>query len=116
MCSGGYSRHSRKINPRRAVDSVAPFSTHMTNSSVSEADYLSTLSTSALQDVMRGASTLPVATLLNRQGVTIDFPQRRIWRDSYWKGSFAKDTPMGWEERLLTPIRPDTPPYAGGRF
>jgi hypothetical protein len=84
--------------------------------SASAADYLSTLSTPALQEHMRATPTRPLSELLNGQMVTIDYDARRVWRDSYWKGSFARDTIMGFEERLLTPIRRDTPPYAGGRF
>jgi hypothetical protein len=80
------------------------------------ADYYSTLSTSELQREFRSRPTRPLPELLNRHAVTIDGAQRRIWRDCYWKGSFAKDTLMGWEERLMTPIRPHRPPFAGGRF
>ena len=32
--------------------------------------------------------------------MTIDYAARRIWRDSFWKGSFAKDSLLGREERL----------------
>jgi hypothetical protein len=88
----------------------------MSSTALSDAEHFSTLSTPALQDVMRRSATLPLATLLNRGGVATALAGRRIWRDSYWKGSFAKDNPMGWEERLLTPVRPGAPPYVGGRF
>jgi hypothetical protein len=80
------------------------------------ADYLSTFSTRDLQQMMREARTLPLESLLNRGAVAIDYEHRRIRRDSYWKGSFAKDNLLGWEERILTPIRPGLPPYTGGRF
>jgi hypothetical protein len=115
-----------KINEDRGVDSVprsidrrnhiTAGAIDMSSTSLPDADHFSTLSTTALQDVMRRSATLPLATLLNRGGVTTDPARRRIWRDSYWKGSFARDNPMGWEERLLTPTRPGVPPYVGGRF
>jgi hypothetical protein len=80
------------------------------------ADHLSTLRTRELQDIMRAARTLPLESLLNHGAVTIDPATRRIVRDSFWKGSFAKDTLLGWEERLATPIRANRPAYTGGRF
>jgi hypothetical protein len=80
------------------------------------ADYLSTLSTRELQEIMRKTRSLPLSSLINHQTFAADFENSRVWRDSYWKGSFAKDTPMGWEERLLTPIKADGSAYAGGRF
>src|SRR5262249_22236081 len=36
----------------------------------------------------------------NTGAVQIDFEKRRILRDSFWKGSFAKDSLLGWEERV----------------
>lgn len=80
------------------------------------ADHLSTLPTRELQTIMRDARTLPLESLLNRRTVAIDYDARRILRDDYWKGSFAKDTLLGWEERIATPMRPGRPPYTGGRF
>lgn len=80
------------------------------------ADFLSTLPTSALQKTMREAHSLPLATLLNHGTVAVDYVHQRVVRDSYWKGSFAKDTLLGWEERILTPIRTEGPNYTGGRF
>jgi hypothetical protein len=79
-------------------------------------DHLSTLTTRELQALMRESPTLPAEALLNRGGVAIDYDNRRILRDSYWKGSFARDNLLGWEERLATPIRPDRAAYTGGRF
>lgn len=79
-------------------------------------DHLSTLSTRELQDTFREASSLPLASLLNRGDVTVDYKNQRVWRDSFWKGSFARDTLLGWEERIATPIRQDRPAFAGGRF
>jgi hypothetical protein len=59
--------------------------------------------------------------LLNRGGVTIDYQNLRIHRDSFWKGSFAKDTLLGWEERIRTGglgeiFRETAGRYAGGSF
>jgi hypothetical protein len=79
-------------------------------------DALSTLTTVELQAIFRDAATLPLESLLNGGQVTIDAQNHRIWRDSFWKGSFAKDTLLGWEERLATPIRAGRPVFAGGRF
>jgi len=79
-------------------------------------DALSTLRTRELQELLREARSLPLASLLNRGDVTIDYANRRVWRDSFWKGSFARDTLLGWEERIATPIRTDKPSFAGGRF
>lgn len=64
------------------------------------ADEFSTRPTPELQTVLRETPTLPLETLLNHGGVTIDYANRRIWRDSFWKGSFAKDSLLGREERL----------------
>jgi hypothetical protein len=88
----------------------------MSGSSLAVADYLSTLSTAALQDIMRRTPTAPLSALLNDQRMRIDYEHRRVWRDSFWKGSFARDTLLGWEERLMTPIRANAPFYTGGRF
>lgn len=63
-------------------------------------DYFSTRPTDELQRILRETPTLPLETLLNHGGVEIDYQNRRIWRDSFWKGSFAKDTLLGWEERI----------------
>lgn len=80
------------------------------------ADHLSALPSGELRRLMRDARSLPLESLLNRHQVTVDVANRRVWRDCYWKGSFARNTPMGWEERLMTPIRPAGPQFAGGRF
>lgn len=79
-------------------------------------DYLSTLTGRELQGLMREASSLPLTALLNTGAVAVDYEGHRIWRDSFWKGSFAKNTPMGIEERILTPVRRNPPYYTGGRF
>jgi hypothetical protein len=63
-------------------------------------DDFSTRPTQELQTILRDTPTLALETLLNHGGVEIDYENRRIWRDSFWKGSFAKDSLVGWEERL----------------
>jgi cholesterol oxidase len=63
-------------------------------------DDFSTRPTAQLQTILRETPTLPLPTLLNHGGVEIDYEKRRIYRDSFWKGSFAKDTLLGWEEKI----------------
>lgn len=65
-------------------------------------DYFSTRPTAELQAVLRDTPTRPLESLLNTGAVRIDFARRRIFRDSCWKGSFAADTVLGWEERVRT--------------
>jgi cholesterol oxidase len=65
-------------------------------------DYFSTRPSADLQAVLRDAPTLPLESLVNTGVVRIDFERRRIFRDSFWKGSFARDTLLGWEERVRT--------------
>src|SRR5439155_4955018 len=63
-------------------------------------DEFSTRPAQELQSILRDTPTQPLETLLNHGGVVIDYENRRIWRDSFWKGSFAKDSLLGWEERV----------------
>ncbi|MFB3922934.1 MAG: GMC family oxidoreductase N-terminal domain-containing protein [Terriglobia bacterium] len=63
-------------------------------------DYFSTRATGDLQQILRDTPTLPLDSLLNTGKVTFDFEKKRVFRDSFWKGSFAKDTLLGWEERV----------------
>ncbi len=65
-------------------------------------DFFSSQPTVELQSVLREAPTLPLKSLLNTGEVRIDFEKRRIFRDSFWKGSFAEDNLLGWEERVRT--------------
>jgi hypothetical protein len=65
-------------------------------------DYFSTQPTAELQSVLRETRTRPLPELLNTGAVRIDFEKRRISRDVFWKGSFAEDTLLGWEEMLRT--------------
>lgn len=65
-------------------------------------DFFSTRPTVELQSILRNTPGRPLNSLLNTSGVRIDFEKRRIFRDSFWKGSFAEDTLLGWEERVRT--------------
>lgn len=79
-------------------------------------DYLTSQPTSVLQAVFRAAETAPLEALLNRGGMRADVARHRIWRDVFWKGTFARDHWLGWDERWLTPAPPDGSQYSGGRF
>ena len=63
-------------------------------------DYFSTKTTPDLQAILHDATSLGLDKLLNTQAVSVDSPHRRINRDLFWKGSFAKDGLLGWEERI----------------
>ena len=80
-------------------------------------DYFSTRPTADLQAILRDTPTQPLAKLINTGEVRIDFEKQRIFRDSFWKGSFAEDTILGWEERIrdLASQRAASP-FAGGAF
>lgn len=81
-----------------------------------EPDYLTSLPTRALQAVCRAAVTAPLDALLNRGAIRVDAGRRRIWRDVFWKGTFARNHWLGLDERLMTPTPPDGSAYSGGRF
>lgn len=80
------------------------------------ADFLTTLPTRKLQQILHDTPSLPLARLLNQRDVRVEVEHHRIWRDVYWKGTFAKDHPLGWDEWLLTPSPADGSAFAGGRF
>ncbi len=65
-------------------------------------DFFSTRPTAELQAILRDSPGLPLQTLVNTGEVRIDFDKKRIFRDSFWKGSFARDSVLGWEERVRT--------------
>jgi hypothetical protein len=65
-----------------------------------EPDSFSPRPTHELHAIMRETETRGLETLLNRGQVRIDYDAGRIHRDSFWKGSFASDSLLGWEERL----------------
>lgn len=79
-------------------------------------DYLTSQPTSVLQAVFRAAETAPLEALLNRGAMRVDVARQRLWRDVFWKGTFARDHWLGWDERWLTPAPPDGSHYSGGRF
>jgi hypothetical protein len=84
-------------------------------------DFFSTLPAKDLQAILRNVETLPIEHLLNTGKVRIDVPNQRILRDIYWKGSFARDSVLGWEERVRTgnlhpEIHRDGKIFAGGSF
>lgn len=63
-------------------------------------DYFSTRATTDLQAILHDTPTLPLEKLLNSGAADIDIPNHRINHDIFWKGSFAKDNLLGWEERV----------------
>ena len=63
-------------------------------------DYFSTRSTAELEGILRDTPTLPLEQLVNTGAVRINFEKGRIFRDCFWKGSFAKDSLLGWEEKV----------------
>jgi hypothetical protein len=84
-------------------------------------DFFSTLPTKDLQDILRSTQTLPIEHLLNTGAVRLDVANQRIFRDIYWKGSFAADSLLGWEERARTELlHPEVfehgKIFAGGSF
>ncbi|HXG32239.1 MAG TPA: GMC family oxidoreductase [Bryobacteraceae bacterium] len=86
-----------------------------------EPDFFSTRPTAELQAVLRDAPTRPLEELLNTGRVRVDFERKRIFRDSFWKGSFAEDTLLGWQERLADALaqgssRKAAAAFAGGAF
>jgi hypothetical protein len=79
-------------------------------------DYFSTQHGTDLQLILRNTNTQPLASLLNTDQVTFDFQKKRIFRDSFWKGSFAEDTLLGWEERIRNSVLGDKGVPAGQIF
>ncbi|MEP7364557.1 MAG: hypothetical protein ABI972_14975, partial [Acidobacteriota bacterium] len=62
-------------------------------------DFFSTQPAADLQAILRDTPTLPLERLINDGGVQYDAARQRVFRDSFWKGSFAKDSLLGWTER-----------------
>ncbi|MGA7235611.1 MAG: hypothetical protein WBY44_08020 [Bryobacteraceae bacterium] len=84
-------------------------------------DFFSTVPTRDLQAILRSGQTLPIEDLVNTGAISIDVPNQRIFRDIYWKGSFAADSVLGWEERVRTEnLHPEiyqhAKIFAGGSF
>ena len=84
-------------------------------------DYFSTRPAAELQNILHDTPTLGLDELVNRGGVTIDWDNRRVCRDTFWKGSFAQDSLLGWEERVRTSLLGSSAGemgriFAGGSF
>jgi hypothetical protein len=79
-------------------------------------DYFSTQHGADLQQILRNTTTQPLESLLNTDKVTFDFDKKRIFRDSFWKGSFAEDSLLGWEQRIRDSVLGDKGVPAGQIF
>jgi len=83
-------------------------------------DYFSSRAGKDLQAILRDSPpTLPIETLVNTGAVSLDLPNWRVNRDLFWKGSFAKDSLVGFEERLrdlLDSERGNAATFARGAF
>lgn len=82
-------------------------------------DFFSTRPAAEIQTVLHDSISQPLEKLVNTQSVRIDFEKRRIYRDSFWKGSFAKDSLLGWVERLQnlgSEATASGAPFVGGAF
>jgi cholesterol oxidase len=84
-------------------------------------DYFSTQPSADLQQVFRNTATQPLESLINTGKVTFDFARKRVFRDSFWKGSFAEDSLLGWEQRIRASVLGDKglpagQIFAGGSF
>jgi len=79
-------------------------------------DYFSTQASGDLQQVLKNTPTQSLESLINTGKVTFDFDKKRIFRDSFWKGSFAEDTLLGGEERLRNGGLGDSAVRAGQIF
>jgi hypothetical protein len=67
-------------------------------------DYFSTRPAAALQAVLHDTPGLGLEQLINTGAKRIDYDQLRIFHDSFWKGSFAADSLLGWEEKVRDSI------------
>jgi hypothetical protein len=84
-------------------------------------DYFSTRKTAELQTILRQTRGLAIENLINTGKVHVDFDHQRIFRDVFWKGSFAKDSLLGREERLRNKAfgkreEEASQPFTGGSF
>ncbi len=77
-------------------------------------DELSSKSTPELQTLLRDAASRPLDSLLNTGAIKLDVARLHVFRDSFWKGSFAPDTPLGFAEVLGVPS--PGPSFAQGSF
>jgi cholesterol oxidase len=65
-------------------------------------DFFSTRPAAELHQILHDTAGRGLDQLANTGSVRIDYEQKRIFHDSFWKGSFASDSLLGWEERLRT--------------
>jgi hypothetical protein len=79
-------------------------------------DYFSTRPTTDLQAILRDSPTLPLEALRNTGAVSMDLANGRIARDIFWKGSFARDSLVGWEERVRLAALGDRAKAGGAAF
>src|SRR5262245_46084564 len=95
----GLSTPFASTTPRRLGATPSPMERVTTEQHLalgrSVPDYLATLKTSELQTIFRETTTMPLEQLLNRGAFRVDVGQKRIWRDSFWKGTFARDRLLG---------------------
>ncbi|MEZ5402821.1 MAG: hypothetical protein R2729_24305 [Bryobacteraceae bacterium] len=75
---------------------------------------LAALKTAELQEILRDTPGRPLPDLLNAGAVRIDAAARHVYRDSFWKGSFASDTALGFAEILGAPAL--GPNFSQGSF
>ncbi len=79
-------------------------------------DYFSTRPTADLQSILHDTPSLELGQIVNTGAVRIDYEQRRIFRDSFWKGSFAEDSLLGWEQKVRASLLGDAAEQAGQTF
>jgi cholesterol oxidase len=79
-------------------------------------DYFTTRPTAVLQKTLHDTPTLPLDQLINNGTVRIDYGQRRIYHDSFWKGSFAEDSLLGWEQKVRAALLGNDAETMGGIF
>ncbi len=63
-------------------------------------DHFSTRPTAELQAILRDVPSLGIESLINSGVARVDLERERIFRDVFWKGSFAKDSLLGWADAV----------------
>lgn len=84
-------------------------------------DYFTTRPASELQAILHDTPSRTLDELLNTHTVRINFDDQRIFRDSFWKGSFAEDSLLGWEQKVRAALPGNSSEsvartFAGGSF
>jgi cholesterol oxidase len=79
-------------------------------------DYFSTRPTADLESILHDTPGLGIEQLVNTGAVRIDYDQRRIFHDSFWKGSFAQDSLLGWVEKIRGSVLGAGAEEVGGTF